>query len=307
MKRLCCIVLMLALLSGCAGQEKHSSETVFAMDTVMDLQVWGKDSQEALSQLKQELTFLENTWSATKEDSFIGRLNAGGAVATEDEHALLQQAETLSARTNGAFDPRLGGYVAAWGFYDKQYRVPTETELQQVPKQWDLGGIIKGYAGNRLTEILDTLDINRAILNLGGNVQTYGEKPDSAPWNIAIQNPEGGTLGTVSVRGTMAVVTSGDYQRCFEENGKRYHHILDPETGSPAESDLTSVTVICPDGTLADALSTALFVMGREEAIAHWREYGDFGMVLLAKDGKIYATENVTLTDCEYEVIPYEK
>ena len=303
MKRVICILLMLVLLSGCAGQETHSNETVFAMDTVMDLQVWGKDSQEALSRLKQELTLLENTWSATKEDSLIAQCNAGGAV----EHPLLQQAEALSVRTNGAFDPRLGGYVAAWGFYNGQYRVPDAAELEQVPVLWDLGGIVKGYAGDCLTEILQTLDIDRAILNLGGNVQTYGEKTDGAPWNIAIQNPEGGTLGTVSIRGTMAVVTSGDYQRYFEQEGKRYHHIIDPETGHPADSDLSSVTVICNDGTLADALSTALFVMGREEAIAHWQEYGDFGMVLLAKDGKIYATENVALTDCEYEVIPNEK
>lgn len=303
MKRVICILLIVALLTGCAGQETPDRETVFAMDTVMDLQVWGADSAEALSQLKEALTLLENTWSATKEDSLIAQCNAGGTA----EHPLFQQAEALSVRTNGAFDPQLGGYVAAWGFYDKAYWVPGEEELQQAPKQWDLGGIVKGYAGDCMTEILDTLDIDRAILNLGGNVQTYGEKSDGAPWNIAIQNPEGGTLGTVSVRGTMAVVTSGDYQRYFEQDGKRYHHILDPETGCPADSDLTSVTVICPDGTLADALSTALFVMGREEAVAHWQEYRDFGMVLLTKDGAIYATENVALNDCEYEVIPYEK
>ena len=273
------------------------------MDTVMDLQVWGADSSDAIARMKAEITDLENTWSATKEDSLIAQDNAGGTA----QHPLLQQAEDLSVRTGGAFDPQLGGYVAAWGFYDKAYRVPGEEELQQIPKQWDLGGIVKGYAAARLTEILDTLDVDRAILNLGGNVQTYGEKPDGAPWNIAIQNPEGGTLGTVSVRGTVAVVTSGDYQRYFEQDGKRYHHILDPETGCPADSDLTSVTVICSDGTLADALSTALFVMGKESAIAHWREYRDFEMVLLTKEGKVHATENVALTGCDYEVISYEK
>ena len=307
MKRMACIMLALVVLTGCTPRENHSRETVFAMDTVMDLQVWGTDSREALSAMKAEITALENHWSATKEDSYIGRLNAGEAAQDSEAHGFLQQAEALSKRTKGAFDPHLGAYIKAWGFYNGEYRVPAAAELENLSAQWDLGGIVKGYAGYRLTEILDRLDVDRAILNLGGNIQTYGEKPDGAPWQIAIQAPEGGTMGTVSLRGTMAVVTSGDYQRCFEADGKVYHHILDPETGCPAESGLSSVTVICSDGTLADALSTALFVMGLEKATDHWRENRDFSMVLLTRDGTLYATEDVALTDCNYEVIPSEK
>ena len=307
MRRWIGILLVVMLLGGCAVREQTVQETVFAMDTVMDLRLWGEDAQKAIPFMKEEITALENTWSATKQDSLVGRLNAGGAVLPQDAHSFLQRAEELWTRTNGAFDPRLGGYIRAWGFYNEEYRVPTETELQQAPAQWDLGGIVKGYAGDRLTEILDTLDVDRAILNLGGNIQTYGEKPDGEPWKIAIQHPDGGTLGTVSVRGAMAVVTSGDYQRYFEQDGKVYHHIIDPRSGYPADSGLTSVTVICKDGTLADALSTAFFVMGMEKAVDHWQANRDFGMVLLTKDGKLYATEDVALTDCQYEVIPYEK
>lgn len=309
MKRIACIFLALVLLlTGCASAKRSGAETVFAMDTVMDLQVWGKDAQKALRKMKEEITALESVWSATKQDSLITRLNMGEDVAlTQPQQELLQQAEELSARTRGLFDPKLGGYIRAWGFYDKQYKVPDEEDLERIRPQWDLGGIVKGYAGDRLTEILDTFNIDRAILNLGGNIQTYGEKPDGEPWKIAIQHPDGGTLGTVSVRGTMAVVTSGDYQRYFEQDGKVYHHIIDPRSGYPADSGLTSVTVICKDGTLADALSTAFFVMGMEKAVDHWQKNRDFGMVLLTKDGKLYATEDVALTDCQYEVIPYEK
>lgn len=308
MRRLVAVLLMMILLGGCTVREQTAQETVFAMDTVMDLRLWGEDAQKAIPFMKEEITVLENTWSATKQDSLVGRLNAGGAVLSQDAHNFLQRAEALSQRTNGAFDPRLGGYIRAWGFYNEEYRVPTETELQQAPAQWDLGGIVKGYAGDRLTEILDTLDIDRAILNLGGNVQTYGEKPDGSPWNIAIQNPDGGDpVGTVSVTGTAAVVTSGDYQRFFEVDGVRYHHIIDPKTGYPADSGLSSVTVICRSGLTADALSTALYVMGLETGAEFWRQSDDFEAVFILQSGEIYATEGAGLSGCEYEVIFREK
>lgn len=307
MKRLAYILLILVLLTGCAETQDGSRQTVFAMDTVMELQVWGADSEEALLQMEQKLLAMEKTWSATREDSLVAKLNSGGAILSQEQQELLQFSKDMSAQTGGAYHPMLGGYVALWGFYDKNYRIPDQDELEKVVAQWDLGGIVKGYAGGELVEILDTLDIDRAILNLGGNIQTYGEKEDGAPWQIAIQNPEGGVLGTVSVNGTMAIVTSGDYQRYFEQDGKRYHHIIDANSGYPADSDLASVTVICKDGAQADALSTGLFVMGRAKAIAYWMQYHDFDMVLLTKDGRIYATENVALADCQYEVISYEQ
>lgn len=282
MKRFVCVFIIgiLLCLSGC---ESHTRETLFAMDTVMELQIWGTDSKKAVQTVGYLLTDLEDAWSAVAPDSALQRDDLAN-------DPLLDRAMELKKRTGGAFDPQLGAVIAAWGFYDKSYTVPSQQQLDAAlaAKRWDLGGAVKGYAGDLAVERLAALDVDRAILNLGGNIQTYGEKPGGAPWSIGIQNPDGGDyLGVVSVDGTMAVVTSGDYQRYFEKDGVRYHHILDPKTGMPAQSGLRSVTVICRDGLTADGLSTALFVMGLEKGSQFWRQSDDFEAVFVTTDGKL--------------------
>ena len=296
-KRLLCVLILSSVILLC-GCQTESRETVFAMDTVMDLQVWGADSEKAVSAVKALILDMEDQWSAQK-------LNQEEIA----DDPLLDSVQQLSVRTDGAFNPKLYSLMKLWGFSNKEYYVPTEEEIATAMAEplWDLGGAVKGYTGQKAAELLQKLGADRAILNLGGNIQTYGNKPNGEPWSIGIQDPDGGgPVAVVQVNGTVSVVTSGDYQRYFEKDGVRYHHILDPKTGKPAETDLRSVTIISRDGLTADALSTALFVMGLEQGSDFWRESDDFEAVFLTKEGKLYATEGVVMSGCEYEVIRRE-
>ncbi len=311
MKKILPFLLIIAMLVGCNALDPCARRTVFCMDTVMDIQVWGPQREYAADAIVEMLTELEKIWSATDEDSLLSALNRGEGTPDADQQAFLDRAVKLQNDTGGAFDPKLGNVIARWGFYDDAYRVPTAAELtaaKETPK-WDLGAIVKGYASELAVAVLDNYHVDRAILNLGGNIQTYRGKSNGDQWRIGIQNPNGGDpLGTLLISGSMAVVTSGDYQRYFEQDGVRYHHILNPETGMPADSGLSSVTVIYQYGATADALSTALFVMGLEEAVKFWREstYYPFEAVFVLQDGTIYATEGAWLSGCEYEVIRRE-
>ena len=314
-------LLLFFTLCGC-GAQRQTGEW-FAMDTVMTAAVYG--SADALDAVEAETYRLDALLAAQKDDSKIAAVNDGAEVVSEETAALLRRALEIAAETNGAYDPTVYPLMRAWGFTDGNYRVPADAELDallqttgwtevsvdgttaSLPEGFalDLGGIGKGYAAGRCKEILKAHGVTSALLSLGGNVSALGSKPDGTAWTVAIEDPDGGDyLGTVQIA-DQCVVTSGGYQRYFEQDGVRYWHILDPETGKPAQSGMKSVTIVSADDTLADALSTALFVMGPERAADFWRVHrAEFGAVWLTDDGRLFVTEGLTLTtEREYEVV----
>ncbi len=172
---------------------------------------------------------------------------------------------------------------------------PRRTVCVPVDVQLDLGAVAKGYTGDCLVEILRDAGVASGLLNLGGNVHALGKKPDGSLWRVGITDPFDvqKELGVLEVA-DKAVVTSGSYERYFEDKeGNRYGHILDARNGCPADNGLVSVTVVGERGALCDALSTALFVMGKEDAVTYWREHGNFEMALVTEEGELYLTEGL--------------
>ena len=318
------LVLLLLPLCGCAPQA--DTREIFAMDTVMELTVYGSGAADRIRETAELLSGLEAKLSVTRADSEVARLNAGKTVDLSKETAeLLRRSLRLRDETGGALEPFLYPLTRLWGFTTGDYRVPSDAEIAETLAgirggsytlegdtaslhglALDFGAVAKGYAGQLAAERLRAAGVTSAILSLGGNVQTVGLKPDGSLWNVAIRDPEDpeGYLGVLAV-GETAVVTSGGYQRYFEEDGVRYIHILDPETGRPADAGLSSVTIVSADGLLADGLSTALYVLGLDRAEALWRDRSDFEAVLVAKDGAIYVTAGLAeaFSGAEFQVI----
>lgn len=172
----------------------------------------------------------------------------------------------------------------------------------------DLGGIAKGFTSSRVMEVFREYGIEHGLVSLGGNVQALGTKENGKPWRVAIQNPESELdyLGILDIE-DKCVITSGGYERFFEKDGVRYHHIIDPRTGYPADSGIISATIISKDGTLADGLSTSLFIMGKDQAEKYWRKNADrFDYILEDEAGKLYVTEGaaaILTTEAEMEVV----
>ena len=306
------------------SSKKEYIRDIFAMDTYMTLTAYGENAKEAVEAGIAEIQRLDALLSTGDANSEVAQINQnGGGTLSEDTDYLVKRALAIYQSTQGAFDISIYPVMPLWGFTTGDFAVPSKEDLAAklalvnagrislmedngvssitLPEgmEIDLGGIAKGYTSGRVMEVMKRYGIESAVINLGGNAHVLGSKPDGSAWKVGIQDPNdtNGYLGGVSVR-DKAIITSGGYERYFvdEATGVKYHHIIDPKTGYSANNGLISVTIVSADSTLADGLSTSLFVLGTEDAIAYCEEHcaeDGFDAIMEDEDGKLYITDGV--------------
>lgn len=292
---ICIGILILTEGSRYFVQNQKCQKQLFAMDTYMEFTAYGKNSEKAVDAAIEEVQKLDAMLSAENSKSEVYALNEQGnlqatKLALVDGNKV--EIQTRDSDEKGRDSKEKAKFVTLG-----------------ADQQIDFGGIAKGYTGQKLAELFQEYGVSSALVSLGGNIQAIGTKPDGSSWKVGIRDPKGGQqdyIGVLSVE-NQAVVTSGGYERYFEENGETYIHIINPRTGYPADGDLLSVTIVSKDGTLADGMSTALYIMGYEKACQFWRQHREeFNVILVTDDGKIHISENLKgnfQTEWELEMI----
>ena len=289
------------------------TSTTYMMDTVITQQLFGPEAEEAEAAIRQQLSGIEDRLSLYRESSEIAAINenAGGdwVSLSPETYALLERSVQFCQESQGRFDITVAPLTTLWDVMAEDPKVPPEEAITQAQalvdyrdlqlqdgkarlarsgQGLDLGAVAKGYACDVVRETTESYRLSGGYVSVGGNVVVLGNDPNGKPYRFGIRDPQGEpseAIGSVALS-NQTMATTGTYERYFEVDGKRYHHILDPKTGYPAESDLLSVTVISEDGTLADYLSTALFLEG-EEAVRQHLDEDDYSLVVVTEDGEV--------------------
>jgi thiamine biosynthesis lipoprotein len=310
----------------------QTGRTFFALGTMNSISTFESGGDAAADEAMARVLQIHSRMSAFQLNSDICRLNAAAGIRPVSLHpdtaALLLLAKTCARITNGAFDITLRPLCELWSVGKRASFIPLPSQIKDGLMQKgiedlkidhssstaflarpgmavDLGGIAKGYAGDEIRRILLAHGIQNALINLGGNIVAMGESPKRRPWRVGVQNPlmpRGNSLVSLDIRDS-SVVTSGVGERFFIKDKKRFHHILDPHIGMPAQSGLLSVTVSSPSGVLADALSTALFVLGPKEGLSLLKDdaegfFSDAGIqaLFLTEDLSIIKTPGLSFS-----------
>lgn len=311
------------LLVGCQKKETIYSDTGFYFDTVITVTLYENGSPEILNNCMALALDYENLLSTTVEGSDIWNLNhsAGSYVTLSPETiSLLQIALSYAELSDGVVDPTVGSLSSLWNFgSDGLNIVPEASHIEESLSHVDyrtlsiegnqaalldpyasvdLGFIAKGYIGDKMKEFLISQGVTSALINLGGNVVTIGSKPNGDSFRVGIQDPfeKSGTPAHVVELTDTCAVSAGNYERYFENNGIRYHHILSTLDGYPARSGLSQVTIISPNSTRADALSTLCFILGYEKAASLLENYPEDQAIFITEDGEILYAGNATVS-----------
>lgn len=287
-----CVFLPVFLCS-CGAVARPYQRTELVMDTFVTVTAYGQSATSGVDAVMAEFARLDRLWNRFDQESEIARISRAAGrepvKVSEDTLFIIKKSMFFSELTGGAFDITVGPLIDLWGFARPEKAIPDDAAIKRVlpdvgyqgivinegqgtvflrrpGMSLDLGAIAKGYATDRARAILRQHGITSALVNAGGNIYAVGKKPGGDLWNIGIQDPRkpDDYLASVQVQDVSAV-TSGDYQRFFEAGGVRYHHLLNPATGKPARTGLYAVTIISQSSTAADALSTSVFVLGKEK------------------------------------------
>lgn len=331
------VVTLLSMRDRGVQTEKREYTAVsaekFMMDTLVKQTTYDQsaDANQKLEEMFSYLTEFEKKVSMHLPDSEIAKVNDGAGVSavtvSEETYRLLKRGRELSLQSNGLFDITIGPLVKLWGITSDAPQIPTDSEIQSYRKrvnisklslndekktakltnpymEIDLGGIAKGYACDLAKKKYQELGLESGLLSLGGNIYSFGTKPDGTAFIIGLRDPRGeesDLMGNLTAPDKV-VATSGDYERYFEQDGTRYHHILDPKTGYPAKTDLIAVTVIAEEGALADFLSTTLFIAGKEEVLKNL-DNDKFDVIAVDNQMQVYVSagmkRNFKLTNTE--------
>lgn len=290
------LIFALCFLFASCGKQVLPPQTEYVLGTVCSVNLYDDGTRENYIDVFKRLNEIDNEFNVNKPTSDISKVNSDaghGPVAVKKEvYELVRLSKEISLATGETFNPAMGALINLWGIGKDNQRVPSQEEINEAINHCrpenvqlkeengsyyieikdektalDLGAIVKGFASDELAAMMEERKIKRAVIDLGGNIYCFGQKSSSNPdvlWKVGIRNPVDTTsdpVETVSIR-SGSVVTSGNYERYFIENGKRYHHIIDGKTGWPADSSIASVTVVYERSVICDALATACFVAG---------------------------------------------
>lgn len=315
--------LSILLLSSCSESTEMKSKTDFKEGTICTINLPIDTNDLVFDECFAILDQVESQISRTDANSEISKLNKNKtAILSDETYMLFKYSYELARESSGAFNPSIGAAVSLWDIVGDNPRIPSDEELNNIDTDYkkvifndetnqvtildnmevDLGGVGKGYSANKLRDYLAGQKINRAIINLGGNILLMGAKSSNQDWTIGLQDPkdESGTSYILLALSNTSVVTSGTYERYFEKDGVRYHHILSSKTLYPAKSDIISSTIISNNSALCDILSTTCFVMGSTKALDFVNKYDDVYSIFLLSDGSIVTSENF---DFEYTIL----
>lgn len=319
--RLC--LAFVFLFSSCSGKIEPRTQT--AMDTLCTVNAFEDGTKKLYDEIFERLSQIEKEFSATLPDSEISRINSMAGISTvktnEEVLNVLDFALKTAWISDGAFTPVSGPLVDLWGINTDHQKIPSQAEINKALELVDfgclgvsrdsvflrkagmkinLGGIVKGFAADEVCKILKKHNVKKAVVDLGGNIYVYGKKSDGSKWTVGIKNPDSPSSAPLLrlCINENSVVTSGSYERFFEADGKKYHHIFDPATGFPVDSGIVSATVISPSSIAADALSTATFVLGVEKSFKlldkFKKEFGtEISFVFICNYGSVFASEDL--------------